>query len=173
MELMGYPEAIDRSTSPRRSVGRGAPRRLLRSGQAGSACYDSLMAWDPVNDLRAWQERLSSHHRDSWSPAVDVYETAAAFVITAEVPGLARDQIELGVEEARLTIRGRRPAHGPTPGQTAHYLQIERGHGPFALTFDFDEKIDVDRVSADLTNGVLTVTLPKGPVPPPRRIEVR
>jgi HSP20 family molecular chaperone IbpA len=50
---------------------------------------------------------------------------------------------------------------------------VERGHGVFTRTFEFVSKIDVDAVSADLTNGVLTVTLPKAPQPPLRKIEVR
>lgn len=54
-----------------------------------------------------------------------------------------------------------------------NFHQIERGHGAFARTFEFGSKIDTDAVSADLTNGVLTVTLPKAAVPPARKIEVR
>ncbi len=129
------------------------------------------MPWD----IRAWHERLerlSSHSTDAWSPAIDVYETADAFVIAAEVPGVSRDQIDLAVEESRLTIRGhRRDRHERTDGR--HFHQIERGFGSFVRTFEFAEKIDVDRVTADLTDGVLTIALPKVPPPPARRITVK
>jgi HSP20 family molecular chaperone IbpA len=54
-----------------------------------------------------------------------------------------------------------------------HYHQVERGHGAFARSFDFAEKIDAVGVSATLADGVLTVTLPKQAPPPARRIEVR
>jgi HSP20 family molecular chaperone IbpA len=50
---------------------------------------------------------------------------------------------------------------------------VERGHGAFARTFEFPGKIEVNAVSADLANGVLTITLPKMPAPPLRKIEVR
>jgi HSP20 family protein len=131
------------------------------------------MPWDPIRDLREWQERLASHHAESWAPPTDVYETAEAYVITLEVPGLQREQIDLSLEGGRLVIRGRRPDLGARAGKVLHFHQIERGHGPFARTVEFAEKVDGDRVSADLSNGVLTITVPKLPKPPPRRIEVR
>jgi HSP20 family protein len=129
------------------------------------------MPWD----IRAWHERLerlSSHSPDAWSPAIDVYETADAFVIAAEVPGVSRDQIDLAVEDMRLTIRGHRTdRHERTDGR--HFHQIERGFGSFVRTFEFADKIDAERVTADLTDGVLTIALPKVPPPPARRITVK
>jgi HSP20 family protein len=119
------------------------------------------MSWDPMRDLRVWQERLerlSAHHPDSWTPPIDVYETDDRYVIAAELPGLAREDVELALEDSRLTIQGHR---------------VERGHGAFARTFEFGSKIDTGAVSADLSNGVLTITLPKAVPPPPRKIEVR
>jgi HSP20 family protein len=131
------------------------------------------MTWDPMRDLRALQERLASHRTDSWAPPIDVYETPAAYVITVEVPGLARDQIDLAVEHTRLTIRGRRPARVTGGNESVQYHQVERGHGPFARTFEFAQTVNVEAVSADLAQGVLTVTLPKTPDAPARKIEVR
>ena len=133
------------------------------------------MPCDPLGDLRAWQERLerlSRHHADAWTPAIDVYETEEAYVVTAEVPGLAREQVDLAVEESRLTLQGRRDAR-PGAGATVHYHQVERGYGAFRRVFEFAEKIDADRVAADLTDGVLTITIPKVAPPPARKIEVR
>lgn len=134
------------------------------------------MPWDPLRDLRAWQERLerlSVPRADAWTPPIDVYETDDRYVVSAEVPGLTREQIELAVEASQLTVRGQRT---DTPGvrdPIVHFHQVERGHGAFSRTFEFADKIDVAGVTADLTNGVLTVTLPKIPPPPPRKIEVR
>jgi HSP20 family protein len=134
------------------------------------------MPGDPLRDLRAWQdrlERLAHPHQEPWAPPIDVYETPSAYVITVEVPGVPRDQVELAVEDTRLIIRGRRlePQEGAV--HPVHYHQIERGYGAFVRSFEFAEKVDVERVSADLADGVLTVTLPKLPPPPARRIEVR
>ena len=133
------------------------------------------MPVNPWRDLRAWQERLerlSSHHADSWAPAIDVYETADRYVVVAELPGLAREQIELAMADSQLTIRGQRVERA-AEAEDVHYHQVERGHGAFSRTFAFNDKIDVDAVTADLSDGVLTVTLPKVPPAPRRTIEVR
>ena len=133
------------------------------------------MPCDPLRDLRAWQERLErlAHPQpEPWTPPIDVYETADSYVITIEVPGLTRDQIELAVEDTRLTVGGRR-LEGDRSGEPVHYHLIERGHGAFARSFEFPQKVTVDGVNADLAEGVLTISLPKAPPPASRRIEVR
>jgi HSP20 family protein len=133
-----------------------------------------MAACDPLGDLRAWQERLERlalRHGDSWAPPIDVYETPDAYVVTAEVPGLSREDVELAIEDSRLTIRGHRP-----PGVSAgamHFHQIERGHGSFSRTFAFADKINAEAVKAELADGVLRVSLPKAAPPPARKIEVR
>jgi len=134
------------------------------------------MPWDPMRDLRVLQERLermTTHHPDSWAPAIDVYETADRYVIAAELPGLSREHIELALEDSRLTIRGQRVDRTAASGDVVHFHQVERGHGAFARTFEFASKIDTEAVSADLADGVLTITLPKAAPLPARRIEVR
>jgi HSP20 family protein len=129
-----------------------------------------------MRDLLVWQERLgriiTPAPLESWTPAIDVYETPSMYVVTAEVPGLSREEIDLAVEEWRLTIRGQRTSAG-IHRDVVHFHQVERGHGSFARSFEFAEKIDVEAVSADLTDGVLTIKVPKEPPPPPRRIEVK
>ena len=133
------------------------------------------MPCDPLRDLRAWQdrlERLASQHSTSWAPPIDIYETAESYFITAEVPGLKREQVDVAIEDNRITLRGARPgAAGEGPNR--HYHQVERGYGSFTRTFKFADPIQADRISADLQHGVLTVTLPKMPTPPVRRIEVK
>ena len=131
------------------------------------------MAWDPTRDLRAWQERLTSPHVEAWMPPIDVYETADRYVVAAEVPGMRREEIEIALEDSRLTIRGRRRDRTAGSGSVVHFHQVERGHGPFARTFEFASKIDPSGVSAELSHGILTVTLPKAAAAPLRKIEVR
>lgn len=134
------------------------------------------MPWDPMRDLRVWQERLerlSAHHAEAWSPPTDVYETADGYVITAELPGLVREHITIALEDMRLTISGQRPDRTADGGDVTHYHQVERGHGAFLRTFEFADKIDAESVSANLAEGVLTITLAKVPPPPARKIAVR
>jgi HSP20 family protein len=132
------------------------------------------MPCDPLRDLRAWQERLerlATQGGGAWDPPMDVFETATRYVVTAEVPGLTREHVELAVQDSRVTIRGERPPAGPE-SPTRHYHQVERGHGRFQRTFEFAEPFDERAITADLRDGVLTVTLPKI-VTAPRRIEVQ
>src|SRR5262245_32586824 len=132
------------------------------------------MPCDPLRDLRAWQERLerlAAQRGSAWDPPIDVYETASKYVVTAEVPGLARDQIALAVQDSRLTIRGVRAGAG-AESAARRYHQVERGHGSFERAFEFVDAVDEDGITADLRDGVLTVTLPKIATAP-RRIEVQ
>jgi HSP20 family protein len=132
------------------------------------------MPCDPLRDLRAWQERLerlATQHTTSWAPPIDIYETSDKYVITAEVPGLTREQIDVAIEDNRLILRGARPSAAGGPNH--HYHQVERGYGSFTRTFEFADPIQAEKIAADLQHGVLTVTLPKLPVPAVRRIEVQ
>lgn len=127
--------------------------------------------WDPFRDLIAIQhriERLSATSAHGWAPAVDLCETAEAFIITAELPGLSRDQIRVDVRDGRLTLQGRRDARITCD----HYHQVERGHGEFSRTFALPPTIDADHISADLADGILTVIVPKTPEAGPRRVDV-
>ena len=117
-------------------------------------------------------ERLSDHHLEAWTPAIDVYETEASFVVTAEVPGLSREQVDLAFEHTRLTIRGHRSDRGAA-ADIVGFHQVERGYGSFARTFEFANSIDVEHVTADLADGVLTITLPKVQALPARKIHVQ
>jgi HSP20 family protein len=131
------------------------------------------MPCDPLRDLRLWQERLehlADQHGTAWAPPIDVYETEDRYVVTAEVPGLSREQIELAVHDNRLTIRGTRSAGIPATA-ARHYHQVERGHGSFERAFRFADPVDHEQISADLRDGVLTITMPKS-ASPPRRIHV-
>jgi HSP20 family protein len=131
------------------------------------------MPCDPLSDLRAWQqrlERLAAQHGNGWDPPIDVYETEDRYVITAEVPGLSREQIDVAVHDNRLMIKGVRSGGNPE-SSTRHYHQVERGHGSFERTFQFADPVEQDRITADLRDGVLTIMLPKTAAPP-RRIQV-
>src|SRR5258708_39178126 len=120
------------------------------------------MPWGPRGDLRAWQERverLGAQHVTAWGPPIDVYETDERYVITAEVPGIAREDVELALQDNRLTIRGSRSA-GVAESAVRHYHQLERGHGSFLRTFAFADAGNQEASTADLRHGVLTGTLP-------------
>ena len=131
--------------------------------------------WDPLRDLLALHEQLGhlvGTDAPGWTPPVDLFETAEEYVLTAELPGLTRDQIEIHAEERRVVIRG---ARGAAPGRAIpceQYHRVERGHGRFSRAFSLPEIIAVDAITADLKDGVLTVTIPKALDRATRRVEV-
>ncbi len=132
--------------------------------------------WDPVRDLLALQEQLGQlvgADAPGWTPPTDLYETATEFVMTVEVPGLARQDIELHAEDHRVVVRGSRAADAVRRSVACEqYHRVERGHGRFARAFTLPQAIDPDRVVAELKDGVLTVTLPKARTAGTHRIQV-
>jgi HSP20 family protein len=128
--------------------------------------------WDPLRDLFALQDQIGQlvgSDAPGWTPPVDLFETAGAFVLTAELPGLSREQIDIHAEESRITIRGERTV-AQVPCEQYH--RVERGHGRFSRGFLLPEPIDVEAVTADLKEGLLTVTIPKAGGRGARRIQV-
>ena len=155
------------------------PRIVARKpSQVQSRCYDPRcrgIRCGICEHGRIGSDRSLAGAADprAWTPPIDVYETADRYVVTAEVPGLTRDR-----SSSRSRTRASRSGAAARAHRRAkpvvHYHQVERGHGPFARTFEFADQIDADAVIADLPNGVLTVTLPKLPSAAGRgKIEVR
>ena len=131
--------------------------------------------WDPLRDLLALHEQLGQlvgTDAPGWTPPVDLYETHTEYVLTAELPGLTRDQIEIHAEDNRIVVRGARGADAGREIPCEQYHRVERGHGRFSRAFSLPEPIDVAAVSADLRDGVLTVTIPKLADRGARRIDV-
>lgn len=139
------------------------------------SCYDADVAftrWDPLRDLLALHEQIGQlvgTDAPGWNPPVDLYETTGSYVLTAEVPGLAREQIEIHAEEHRILIRGDRSS-GLVPCEQYH--RVERGHGRFQRVFALPEPVDVESVTADIKDGVLTIMLPKAGGRGARKIDV-
>ena len=127
--------------------------------------------WDPIRDLLAIQQRLDrfAPGPSGWTPAVDILETADQYIVTAEVPGMSRDELDISVHEGRLTISGERRERIL---QCEQYHRVERGHGSFSRTFHLPVPMDSERITADLRDGVLTVTCPKAANGSARRIQV-
>ena len=131
--------------------------------------------WDPLRDLLALHDQLGQlvgSDAPGWTPPVDLYETPVVFVLSAELPGLSRDQIEIHAEDSRITIRGARAAGPGREISCEQYHRVERGHGRFSRAFALPEPVDVDAITADLKDGVLTVTIPKAAGRVTRRIDV-
>ena len=113
-------------------------------------------------------ERLPAPAPQGWVPASDLCETTDSYIVTAELPGVARAQVKVEVHDGHLTLHGRRDARVACE----QYHQVERGHGEFSRTFRLPSGIDADKIAADLKDGVLTVVVPKLPGNGPRKVDV-
>ena len=116
----------------------------------------------------AGSEAVSSR---SWSPAVDIHESADALTITAELAGLAPEEVEITVEDQVLTLAGERTFERETKGETLH--RVERSYGAFSRSFTLPATVAADRVEAKFDRGVLTVTLPKAEASKPRKVRIQ
>jgi HSP20 family protein len=102
-------------------------------------------------------------------PVYDVAETADAYTLSVQLPGVAKSGLSITDENGVLTIRGERSWKQPA-GWTSLYR--ESGDRPFELSLEHDQSIDVDKIRAELADGVLTATLPKAEARKPRKIAV-
>jgi len=107
-----------------------------------------------------------------FTPDFEVKETKEGFVFKADVPGIKEKDLEITMTGNRLTISGKRETE--TEEKTDIYYASERSYGSFTRAFTMPERTDSgDHIRADLTEGVLTLLLPKKPEVQPRRIEVK
>ena len=128
------------------------------------------------DDLFGAPHRPAGDERGSnaWSPRADVAETDVAYLIAVDLPGLARENVTLTLEDGELRISGERRAATKAEGDegAAQYHRVERRYGAFFRSFRFPSALDADAVTARFADGVLRVTLPKAAERQPRRIEI-
>jgi HSP20 family protein len=133
---------------------------------------DSMPSWDPVRDLLTMQERLESlfgRATPGWVPAVDLSEQRDCYLLTVELAGLSRSDVQLDFDRQVLTIRGARSTQECCPER---YQQLERGQGTFSRSFRFALPVMGDQISADLIDGVLTVVIPKAEPPGEHQVDI-
>lgn len=114
-----------------------------------------------------WSEEVS---RRNWVPPVDIRETDDALVLTAELPGLTKEDIEITLENNVLTIRGERKFERDADKENFH--RIERAYGAFSRTFSLPSNVRGDGVEASFRDGVLHIQVPKAEEAKPRKIAI-
>jgi HSP20 family protein len=143
----------------------------------------AITRFDPFREFATLQDRMNRlfgdvylrdedvTQRGSWVPPVDIYETDAHdLVIKAELPDMAREDIEVTVENNTLTLRGTKKP--PVEVKEDQFRRIERHYGPFSRSFALPNTVDASKVAAEYRNGVLTVRLPFREEAKPRTINV-
>jgi HSP20 family protein len=106
-------------------------------------------------------------------PAVNLYETAEGYVLTAELPGVASDDIHVSLEGSTVTLQGERKVDYESEGGNTSPHRRERQAGSFRRAFELPAAIEADKVEAVHRNGVLLLRLPKSPEARPRQIAVQ
>ncbi len=144
----------------------------------------AIIRWDPFRDMMTLRDKMNRLFEDmavnrgedkdlvtsTWSPAVDIYETAEELVLTAEVPGLEDKDIEIRLEDNTLTLKGERKFEKET--QEENYHRIERAYGTFYRSFTLPPYVDQEGIKAEHENGVLKVRLPKKAETKPRKVQI-
>ncbi|MFL5384469.1 MAG: Hsp20/alpha crystallin family protein [Longimicrobiaceae bacterium] len=147
----------------------------------------TMLATRPRNGLDPFQElsRMENRFRRlfaepfelpfllepvGWAPAVDVAERNGNLLVTAELPGMTKDDVEVDLGNGVLTISGSKTEETDRKEQAMHI--VERSYGSFRRSFTLPCAVDEARVKADYKDGILTVTLPKMAEPEGTKIAI-
>jgi HSP20 family protein len=106
----------------------------------------------------------------AFAPAFEVKETADAFVVKADLPGVAEADLDIAVHQSVLTVAGHRQAEERKEGEA--FSLYERQYGAFSRSFSLPELADGEKIAAKLESGVLTLTIAKKAAAKPRKIAV-
>ena len=128
------------------------------------------MAFEGLNSLRREMDRLFDNFFERgpftmestgmFKPAVEVTESGGQVIVKAQVPGVSKDNLHVEVGENALTLRGEIKEEGNTDNK--QYYQREFHYGAFARTIPLPPGLQADQATAELKDGVLTITIMKG-----------
>jgi HSP20 family protein len=142
----------------------------------------TLVRWDPVRELAAWQndvERLmgtflrgtavGANGGERWAPAMDVWETDDELVYAFDLPGIPEDKISIELEDGTLTVSAERER---SEVSKERFYRFERRYGAFARSIGLPQGVTEDGIRADYKDGVLELHVTKPKAPEPRRIQI-
>ena len=139
---------------------------------------NTLSIWNPIHEMdELFHNRLASVldgeglQSAAWSPVVDIEESAEAYTIRAELPGLSKEKVKVTVENGVLTLSGERDLERRMETKTFH--RVERSHGTFTRSFTLPEDVDAESVAANFKDGLLEIQIAKREEALPKSIEVR
>lgn len=139
----------------------------------------SLIHYEPVNLFDQFNNEINRYfarsrpataRKGDWVPAVDIREEENRFVLTADVPGVSRENIDITLEDGVLTIRGERSARQESEAEG--YRRRERVQGAFQRHFTLPDTVNAEQINATVKDGVLEIAIPKLEKPRPKKITV-
>jgi len=131
------------------------PFRLMRN----------FLRWDPYRDYSFPEDSAST-----FMPSFDVKETSDAYVFTADMPGIRKEDLEIQMAGNRLSISGKR--EGESTRDEGRIYSQERAFGTFTRSFTLPEEVESGKVAAELRDGVLHLMVPKSPEIRPQKISI-
>lgn len=129
----------------------------------------TLVHWSPLSTLLSGPSYPTASVR-RWVPQIDLVESGEHFLVHMDLPGLAREDVAIEVEDRVLSISGERPVTASDDEQRA--FRVERAGGAFRRQITLPEGVDADAITATFEHGVLTVSVPKPVVAKPRRVQI-
>lgn len=139
---------------------------------------DPRRSWSPFAELRSLQREMNRLFDGydggtaiSRFPAINVWGNNEQVVVSAELPGLEIDDLDISVMNNQLTIQGERKGDKPADDAVCH--QTERNTGRFLRTLKLPYTVDSEKVQAKYDLGVLTIMLPRHEANKPKKIEIK
>ena len=143
----------------------------------------ALIRWEPrgLADIRSeidrvfdrfWRRGPEGIPPGAWSPSADIAEREDAYVVTADLPGVSREDLKVRVVGTVLTVSGERRSEKEDKEEENYHL-IERTYGSFSRSFSLPSGVREDEIAASFKDGVLTVMLPKSEAAKAKEIEVK
>ncbi len=147
----------------------------------------NMIRWQPINRPATWNtgiDRLFNEFMGhslrqieeetaacAWSPAVNILEKEDGIVITADLPGLKAEDVEVTIDNGVLTLKGERTLEEVAEGETYH--RVERTYGKFERSFSVPNSVDTKKIEARFVNGEMTLNLPKRDESKPRSVKIK
>lgn len=144
----------------------------------------ALVRWNPARSIFSLKSDMDRLFDDFFSdrssqlqsyadltPIVDVEETEQEFLISAEIPGIKKDDIKITFENNYLTISGEKKAKKEVKEENYHHS--ERSYGKFSRTIAIPSGVMLDKIEAEYDQGVLNIKIPKSEEAKPKQIEVK
>ncbi|MEY2598554.1 MAG: hypothetical protein RLZZ142_813 [Verrucomicrobiota bacterium] len=139
--------------------------------------------WSPVerlSSLRQEMDRLweltfpgkSTSFFSGWSPALDLFDAEERLLAKVELPGMRREDIDVGYQDGILTITGERKPEPASEGKEPQPYRTERFTGKFQRSLTLPVPIQVDQIHASYKDGILTIEMPKSEEAKPHKVEV-
>lgn len=145
----------------------------------------AIVKWDPFATLPTLKDRINSIFEEAfpistddgspsicdWRPPVDTYEEGETIVITAELPGVKKENISIDLKDNTISISGERALEENISDKK--YFRRERCHGRFYRAFSLPETADPNRIAASFKNGLLKIVIHRSEVTVSKKVDIQ